>query len=360
VARVAGEARSLLAGPVTVTVQGRRLLLEPVALGSAVRVRAVGARLSLGLDQERLRVALRGELREVERRARDARFRVAAGKIAIIPSVAGQQLDLRPVTAAILRGERTIDGSLQAVEPQRDSDWARSLGIRERVSTFTTRHKPGQPRVLNIRRAADLLRGRVVEPGGRFSLNQVIGPRTPARGFVRAPVIADGEFSEDYGGGVSQLATTTFNAIFFGGYRLLAYQPHSYYIRRYPMGRGATVSLPAPDLAFVNDSRSGILVDTSYTDTAITVTFYGSREGRTVRAEGPTILATRTPDGTVEEIEDPNLPAGTVIKEPAFVGYDVAVFRVITEPGKPTRRERFFTRYKRSNPKIIRGTGASA
>jgi vancomycin resistance protein YoaR len=271
--------------------------------------------------------------------------------------VGGQRLELAPVAAAILRGARAVTGELRPDQPRRSTAWARSLGIRERVSTFTTMHQPGQPRVRNIHRAADLLRGQLVLPGERFSLNRAIGPRTPARGFVTAPVITRGEFSQDVGGGVSQVATTFFNAVFFGGYRIVSHQPHSYYIKRYPMGREATVSLPAPDLVFVNDSRAGILIHTSYTDTAITVTFYGDRAGRTVRAEGPRILATRPSEGTTEYLEDPKLPRGTQIVEPAFTGYDVEVFRVITEPGKPTRRERFFTRYNSANPKVIRGTG---
>jgi vancomycin resistance protein YoaR len=79
--------------------------------------------------------------------------------------------------------------------------------------------------------------------------------------------------ADDVGGGISQIATTVFNAVFFGGYPI--HQPHSYYIRRYPMGREATVSLPAPDLVFTNDTKAGILIYTSYTDTAITVTLYG-------------------------------------------------------------------------------------
>jgi vancomycin resistance protein YoaR len=123
------------------------------------------------------------------------------------------------------------------------------------------------------------------------------------------------------------------------------------------MGREATVSLPAPDLVFTNDTRAGILIHTAYTDTAITVTLYGDRGGRRVRAEGPRILATREPSGSTEFLEDPKLPRGTELVEPAFTGYDVEVFRVITEPGKPARRERFFTRYKHANPKVIRGTG---
>jgi vancomycin resistance protein YoaR len=358
--RVAAQARSLLAGPVTITVEGRELTAEPAALAAAVRAVADDGRLNLTMDQGRLRGAMAAQLGQVERPGREARFQVVGGKVRILPSTIGRLVDLGPVTAALLRGERSVQGALVTAEPRRNTAWARALGIRGKVSEFTTRHAPGQPRVGNIHRAADLLRGTVVEPGQRFSLNQTIGPRTAARGFVRAPVIDQGQFSEDFGGGVSQLATTTFNAIFFGGYKIVAFQPHSFYISRYPMGREATVSLPAPDLSFVNDTRAGVLIHTAYTDSTITVSFFGDTGGRVVRAEGPKILATREPGGETEEVVDPELPAGTVINEHAFTGYDVEVFRVIETPGQPTRRERFFTRYKSSPAKIIRGTGPPA
>jgi vancomycin resistance protein YoaR len=360
VERVTAQARTLLAGPVTITVSGRGLTADPAAMAAALRAVPSGGRLELVLDQDRLRAAMAAELGQVERPGRDARFRVAGGKPRIMPSTVGQVVDLGPVTAAMLRGERSVQGTLVRTEPRHNTAWARGLGIRHKVSEFTTRHAPGQPRVPNIHRAADLLRGAVVEPGQRFSLNQTIGPRTAARGFVRAPVIDQGSFSEDFGGGVSQLATTTFNAIFFGGYKIVAFQPHSFYISRYPMGREATVSLPAPDLSFVNDTRAGVLIHTAYTDSSITVTFFGDTGGRVVRAEGPRILATHEPTGEREEIFNPELPAGTVITEPAFTGYDVEVFRVIQAPGQPLRRERFFTRYKSANPTVIRGTGPPA
>lgn len=76
-----------------------------------------------------------------------------------------------------------------------------------------------------------------------------------------------------------------------------------------------------------------------------------------MRAEGPRILATRPPEGTTEYLEDPELPRGTQLVEPAFTGYDVEVFRIITEPTKPTRRKRCFTRCNSANPKLIHGTG---
>jgi vancomycin resistance protein YoaR len=98
--------------------------------------------------------------------------------------------------------------------------------------------------VTNIHRIADIVDGHVVRPGETFSLNGFVGRRDRARGFVPAPVILNGRFVDDVGGGVSQFATTLFNAVFFGGLQDLTHTPHIYYISRYPAGRGATVSFP--------------------------------------------------------------------------------------------------------------------
>jgi vancomycin resistance protein YoaR len=208
--------------------------------------------------------------------------------------------------------------------------------------------------VKNIHRAADIINNLVVEPGHVFSLDQAIGPRTAERGFVRAPVFY-GEFTEDLGGGVSQLATTFFNAVFFGGYEDITHKPHTIYISRYPMGRESTINYGTVDVKFRNDSKHGVLIRTSYTDSSITVNFYGDKEGKVVRAEGPNVLATRP--ATNEYINWPLLPAGQQEQiEHGYTGYDVENFRIIERPGEPPVRQRFFWRYKMIPNKILVGT----
>ena len=210
----------------------------------------------------------------------------------VVPSQNGRQVDMDAVATAILAGERRIDAPIAEVIPERDTAWAEGLGIKEEVSTFTTRHASGEARVTNIHVAADLLNNTIVEPGATFSLNDTIGPRTVDRGFVLAPVFY-GEFTEDIGGGVSQLATTTFNAVFWGGYEDVFHKPHTIYISRYPMGREATVNYGTVDLQFRNDSNAGVLIRTSYSSNSITVTFYGDKEGKVVTEEGRKVLAER-------------------------------------------------------------------
>lgn len=150
------------------------------------------------------------------------------------------------------------------------------LGISELIGEFTTEHPADQDRVINIQRMADIVRGAVVEPGETFSLNSYVGARTTSTGFVPAGVIYDGVFAEDVGGGVSQFATTLFNAAFFGGLDFVQYQPHSIYIDRYPFGREATVSWPSVDLKVSNPTDFPVLIWTEYTPTSITVKLFGT------------------------------------------------------------------------------------
>jgi len=152
-----------------------------------------------------------------------------------------------------------------------------SLGIIEEVSTFTTEHACCQNRVKNIQRFADLARGAIIRPGEDFSLNGHVGQRTIEKGFFEDGVIENGHFTKSVGGGISQFATTFFNAAFYAGIEYNTYQSHSVYISRYPRGREATISWRNPDLSVHNNTDYGILVWTSYTDTSITVTFYSTK-----------------------------------------------------------------------------------
>ena len=137
--------------------------------------------------------------------------------------------------------------------------------IREQVSTFTTYFPYAEYRNVNIGRAAEIIDGTLLKPGETFSLNDTVGERTEANGFTKGYVISDGILIQDLGGGVSQMATTTFNAMFFAGLEDVEHKPHSFYIDRYPVGREATVAWGAVDLRFRNDTPYGVLIDADVT-----------------------------------------------------------------------------------------------
>ena len=159
-----------------------------------------------------------------------------------------------------------------------------------KVSSFTTFHNCCESRVANIHIMADQIDGMVVLPGQTFSVNAALGPRTQSKGYVAAPILLNGEsYCCDHplniGGGTSQFGTTFYNAVFWGGYAVVDHKPHSRYINRYPLGIEATLGYPWPDVVFTNDTFTPITIDTSYTGTSITVTFFGDNLGRAVDAD---------------------------------------------------------------------------
>jgi hypothetical protein len=155
--------------------------------------------------------------------------------------------------------------------------WADGSQIVEKVGEFTTPHACCEARVSNIQRMADIVRGVYLVPGERFSLNEFVGPRTTANGFVAAGAIRQGHLISEIGGGVSQFATTIFNAAYFAGMDFEEYRSHTIYFSRYPYGREATISNPAPDLIMVNTTEYPILIWTSYTGESITVSMYSTK-----------------------------------------------------------------------------------
>lgn len=356
----ARRARRLLAAPVTITAGTTTVKLTPAQVGSMLRTQIRGSRLLLRVDDAALRAAIGPALAQVETPPKDATFAIAGTQVSVVPAVAGQTVSLSSVALAIAGGAHSVTASIETNQPARSTEWAQKLNITELVASFTTNHPCCAPRVANIHRAADTINGAIVEPGATFSLNDALGPRTAEKGYVLAPGIgANLEFEDSIGGGVSQLSTTLYNATFFGCYQDVTHTVHALYISRYPMGREATLNYPSIDNKFRNDSHSGILIRTFYDGTSLTVAYYGNKEGRSCRAEGPNILQTIPIEN--EYVDDPALPTGTE-KELAHgsIGYVVENFRIISRPGLPELRERYGEHYSMAKAKVARGTGPPA
>lgn len=256
---------------------------------------------------------------------KDAGFTVEGGAVRLIPAVAGTACCAEGTAASVLEAITTGAGQVEVPlivdEPGLTTEEAEALRIVEPVGTqvewngvtqdrsFTTYFTAGQPRSLNIRLIAEAVKGTLILPGERFSMNDVVGERTSAKGYVEAGAIEYGVLVQDVGGGVSQFATTMFNAVFHAGLPINVYQMHSQYFDRYPFGREATMGFPNPDLAWTNDTPHGILVWTSSTETSVTVTLYstqhavGRQTGQTTGRSGncQTVSTQRTityPDGS--------------------------------------------------------------
>ena len=208
-------------------------------------------------------------------------------RVIIHPSQTGVGIDAEAVgdlleTLAAGSERQGVLNKVAGTHPHVTTEDIENLGIRHLVSQYTTYHDCCASRVTNIQLFADRVNDALVPPGEIFSLNQHVGRRTGEDGFVEAGTLVRGELVDTVGGGVSQFATTFYNAVFWGGYEDITHKTHSFHFTRYPEGIEATINWPEVDLAFRNDSPSHVLIRTEYTDTSITVKFFGDNDGRIV------------------------------------------------------------------------------
>jgi vancomycin resistance protein YoaR len=351
-----GFANPALSGPVTLVFDRKRVRLGPTEFAPALGMKARSGELVPDLDGDQV---LRLVERDISSNAPvDATVRVVAGQPRVIPDKPGVRYDPDDVTRTFLRLLRQPAGKREAaVEARvaradfRTAD-ARKLRIREQVSGFTTYFPHAAYRNTNIGRAAELVDGTILEPGETFSLNETVGERTRANGFTEGFVIEDGVYKEDLGGGVSQMATTTFNAMFFAGLKDIEHKPHSFYIDRYPVGREATVAWGSVDLRFQNDTPYGVLITARVTPS--TVSSQGVVNVRMWSTDYWDITASTSDryDHTPEKTR--RLQDEDCVPNEGYAGFDVDVTRHFRRAGESElhHNEMFHTTYLPSDTVI--------
>ncbi|WP_189240620.1 VanW family protein [Planomonospora parontospora] len=344
VAKTAASAGKALAGPITLKAGARQAVLpvETVAAHLSFEPGDSGGMRPV-FDARKAVATVEKNLVDQAQAPREPTFRIVGGKPELVPGRKGRGVDDKKLAAAVAElvsegGSRTIPVSLTTVRPRTSEAELRGLGIKEKISEFTTPFECCPPRVTNIRTIAKLLDGHLVKPGETFSLNGVVGERDTARGFVEAPMIAGGRLVPSVGGGISQFVTTMYNAVFFGGLQDVQHMAHEFYISRYPAGRESTVSWPAPDFRWKNDSPYGVLVKTSTTNTSVTVAFWSTK-----RYEIESVSSERYNITPFERKTDSGPDCIPMVGQQ---GFTIDVTRIFKKDGKEVKRETEKTVYK--------------
>jgi len=352
-------ANPALSAPVTLVFDRSRVRLLPREFAPALAMEAEGGELVPALDKKKL-IALVDSAISKDGAPVDASFRVVDGKPEVVPSKPGVTYRPADVSDAFLdlvrkpEGRREQQVKATVAEAEFTTKEAKALGITERVSTFTTYYPYAEYRNINIGRAAELVNGTVLEPGDIFSLNDTVGERTRENGFTEGFIISDGIFKEDLGGGVSQMATTTFNAMFFAGLKDIEHKPHSFYIDRYPVGREATVAWGSVDLRFQNDTDHGVLIQahvtpaTPATQGVVTVGMYSTKVWD--------ITASTSERYNYTEEQTRVLRTPDCYPNDGYAGFDVDVTRHFRKAGSDTldHDEVFHTTYTPSDTVVCK------
>ncbi len=351
-------AKPAVAAPVIVHGEGKDATIEPAAIaGSLVFQPTDGGGLSASIDQNKLVGAVGPQLASTEVEGKDAQIVFSGGAPKVEPSVDGKGVDWGKTLTPLMDTLKKADGrelkAEYAPKPAKvTTDAANKLGIKEVIGEFSTSGF-AQDSGVNIKTVAAKVNGAIVKPGDTFSLNGFTGPRTAAQGYVEAGVIENGAPAREVGGGISQFATTLYNAAYFSAMKDAGHKEHSYYISRYPAAREATVfqnpdGSSVIDLKFTNDSETGVAIQTIWTPSSITVKLWGTKRyevesvtgGRTNQTEPP------TKQGPAENCHATN-------GAPGFTTSDTRIIREVGT-GKEVSRKTRNVKYN-PQPKIVCG-----
>jgi vancomycin resistance protein YoaR len=345
-------AKPAVSGPVRVAAGAAgSFRVTPKDIAGAVSFVDREGTLTPDLDATKLRRNAAAAVKTVElAEPKDATVRLVKGKPKVVPAVDGTTVTAdalkKAVEPALTKSgrARVVDVELTGANAKFSTTDARNLGIKRVTGKFTTYFPYLEYRNVNIGRAAELINGTVLKPGETFSLNKTVGERTRANGFTEGFIIKGGKFKKELGGGVSQSATTTYNAMFFAGLKDIQHQPHTLYIDRYPPGREATVAWPSLDLKFQNDTKYGVLVQAYLVKAgpgkqgSLTVKMWSSKTYDKITSTTPK----KSNFTTGRDLEDDSASCEPMVPVP---GFDADYQRLFYRDGKVVKRQNFHWRY---------------
>lgn len=372
----AEAARSILSQPLTITLPNYRQgdpgpwTFDIPVLANMLAVNVVEndskAEMQVGLDPAALRLSLNELKTYIDRQPTNARFifNDATGQIEPIEaSSVGRLMDVEASIAAIndalLRGEHTIALTVAEQQPAvTDTANGADLGITQLIVEQTTYfYGSSPPRVQNITAAAERFHGVLVAPGETFSMGSVLDDISLDNGFAEALIIYGGRTIKGVGGGVCQVSTTLFRAVFFAGFPVVERNPHAYRVSYYELNAGgsvspqftgldATVYFPLVDFKFQNDTPYWLLMETYVNASSIKWKFYSTSDGRSVEWE-TTGLTNVVPAPAPLFEENPELKAEQIKQvDYAAKGADVTVSRTVWRGGQVYFSDQYRTLYQ--------------
>ncbi len=308
----------------------------PVSNRIIEKTKAANSNLTYSFNQNKIKDFLKQIADKINKDPVNAKLNIIDGKVtAFQQSSDGANLDEEKTLSVInetlsnrkkvagISTENVADNETQNLEipvkivkAEISSDALDNLGIKEVIGEGTSSFAGSSTnRKTNIQVGTNLLTGVLIKPGEEFSFMGTIGSVTEAKGFVNELVIKGNKTTPEVGGGLCQVSTTMFRAALYSGLTITARSNHQYRVGYYepPIGMDATVYDPSPDLKFVNNTPSYILIQSKISGNSLTFTFYGTKDNRKIEISDP-ITYDPVPAGDPEYIDDSSLEPGELVR----------------------------------------------
>ena len=161
---------------------------------------------------------------------------------------------------ARVRAYKTVDGTRYY------SGWSSSVSTyySNVYASYTTTYNSGNyNRTTNLQLATRAINGTIIQPGGIFSFNGVVGERTAAKGYKEAIIYEGGREVGGIGGGICQIATTMFNAALKANFGIVERYQHSLTVHYVPYGYDAAIAWGSKNFRFSNNCGYPIKIEAS-------------------------------------------------------------------------------------------------
>lgn len=276
-----GDAAKALDNPITMKAKNNvSATLNKPEISQFTSIEKKDGKLKLAVDTNRAQELLAERSEGADVPGVNAKISFNGNDKQVTPSEDGEIIDWEPTMKdfdkRVTGDDREWDATYKPDPAEFTTEDAKKATFNDTVGEFTTEGYSAASGK-NIELVAQEVNGAVVNPGETFSLNGHTGPRGTAQGYVESGIIIDGHSGSAVGGGISQFATTLYNAAYFAGMEDTAHTPHSYYISRYPAGREATVYEGAIDLQFTNTFNTPVRLETDFGGGKITVRLKGTK-----------------------------------------------------------------------------------
>lgn len=230
------------------------------------------------------------------------------------------------------------------------------------IGEYSTIANTNEGRNINIRLMCEAIDGLKLEVGQTLSLNELVGKRTPEKGFKSAPAIADGILVSDIGGGICQLSGTLYNAALLANMEIVERVHHTWPSDYLPIGQDSTLNWNDKDLKIRNNSEWPIYVYGRLENDTVRVKLYGQPLPEGIELVIRNELLEEIPAPRPEVILTNDLPAGvSKTKYASRAGYKVKIYRDFFEGETLTRSELVSSDYYRPQQGVVlKGAEAGA
>ena len=312
-------------------------------------------KVAITLDPAGLRRITQVLANDLNQGMRNAQFKWVDGMVRdVAGSQEGREVQFAATDAAlqqaILGATGTATPHVAVTPPVVDSAQKAQMGPFQRLAYGATYYGfSTADRAHNVELAMQRLDGILVPPGGLFSFNREVGAQTTANGYKEGYAIAlvggtgggTGQIKTvpAVAGGICQVSTTLFHAVFRAGLSIEERNWHLYWITSYGgppsglQGLDATVYDDVGlDFQFVNNTGGWLAIETVADGAYARIALYGKDPGWQVVIDEPVITNIRKADPKPVREKTHTLPPGQEVQvETATDGFDAAIRRRVLD-----------------------------